>query len=124
MIKSFTSFGLLNLLFSYSLRYIMIKVFIIMSPIMMITLLNNSTSWIFKSWMKSVISLLVVQSIISIILIIIFSTNYVENNILSKLLYIGSIYALMKANSYTAHIFGGIVTDVGSNIMNMKNLIK
>ena len=124
MIKSFTSFGLLNLLFSYSLRYIMIKVFIIITPIMIITLLNNTTSWIFKSWMKSVISLLIVQSILSIILIIIFSTNFIENNILSKLLYIGSIYALMKANSYTAHIFGGIVTDVNANIMSMKNLIK
>lgn len=124
MIKSFTSFGLLNLLFSYSLRYIMIKVFIILTPIMIITLLNNNTSWIFKSWMKSVVSLLFVQTIISVILIIIFSTNFVENNILSKLLYIGSIYALMKANSYTAHIFGGIATDIGTNIMSMKNLIK
>ena len=95
MIKSFTSFGLLNLLFSYSLRYIMIKVFIIMTPIMIITLLNGSTSWIFKSWMKSVVSLLIVQSVISIILIIIFSSNFIANNIFSKLLYIGSIYALI-----------------------------
>lgn len=124
MIKSFTSFGLLNLLFSYSLRYIMIKVFIIMTPIMIITLLNGSTSWIFKSWMKSFVSLLVVQSIISIILIIIFASNYVANNIFSKLLYIGSIYALIKANTYTAHIFGGFVTDVSANIMSIKNLIK
>ena len=124
MIKSFTSFGLLNLLFSYSLRYVMLKVFVIMTPIMILTLLNGSTSWIFKSWIKSVVSLLIVQSIISIILIIIFSSNFIVNNIFSKLLYIGSIYALIKANSYTAHIFGGFVTDVSSNIMNIKNLIK
>ena len=124
MIKSFTSLGLLNLLFSYSLRYVMIKVFIIMTPIMIITLLNGSTAWIFKTWMKSVISLLFVQSIISIILIIIFSSNYIDNNIFSKLLYVGSIYALIKANTYTAHIFGGFVTDVSSNIMSIKNLIK
>ena len=99
MIKSFTSFGLLNLLFSYSLRYIMIKVFIVMTPIMIITLLNTSTTWIFKAWLKSV-------------------------NIFSKLLYIGSIYALIKANTYIAHIFGGFVTDVSTNIMSIKNLIK
>ena len=86
MIKSFTSFGLLNLLFSYSLRYVMIKVFIIMTPIMILTLLNGSTAWIFKSWMKSVASLLIVQSIISIILIIIFSSDFIKNNIFSKLL--------------------------------------
>lgn len=124
MTKSFTSFGLLNLLFSYSLRYIMIKVFIVMTPIMIITLLNASTTWIFKAWLKSVVSLLVVQSLISIILIIIFSSNYVANNIFSKLLYIGSIYALIKANTYIAHIFGGFVTDVSTNIMSIKNLIK
>ncbi|MBQ3407813.1 MAG: hypothetical protein IJH12_01235 [Clostridia bacterium] len=124
MIKSFTSIGLLNLLFSYSLRYIMIKVFILISPIMIITLLNSTTSWIFKSWMKSVFSLLFVQSLISIILIIIFSTDFLENNIFSKLIYIGSIYALIKANTYTAHIFGGIVTDINSNLVNIKKLIK
>lgn len=124
MMKSFTTLGLLNLLFSYSLRYIMVKVFIIMTPVMMITLLNGSTTWIFKTWMKSVVSLLVVQSIISIILIIIFSSNYVANNTFSKLLYIGSIYALIRANTYTAHIFGGFVTDVGANIMSIKKLLK
>lgn len=124
MIKSFTSFGLLNLLFSYSLRYIMIKVFILITPLMLITMLNSNTSWIFKSWLKSVLSLLFVQSLISIILLIIFSTNFIENNIFSKLLYIGSIYALIKANAYTSHIFGGIVTDVNTNLSNIKKIIK
>lgn len=124
MIKSFTSFGLLNLLFSYSLRYIMIKVFILITPLMLITMLNSNTSWIFKSWLKSVLSLLFVQSLISIILLIIFSTNFIENNIFSKLLYVGSIYALIKANAYTSHIFGGIVTDVNTNLSNIKKIIK
>lgn len=124
MIKSFTSFGLLNLLFSYSLRYIMIKVFILITPLMLITMLNSNTSWIFKSWLKSVLSLLFVQSLISIILLIIFSTNFIENNIFSKLLYVGSIYALIKANAYTSHIFGGIATDVNTNLSNIKKIIK
>ena len=124
MIKSFTSFGLLNLLFSYSLRYIMIKVFILITPLMLITMLNSNTSWIYKSWLKSVLSLLFVQSLISIILLIIFSTNFIENNIFSKLLYVGSIYALIKANAYTSHIFGGIVTDVNTNLSNIKKIIK
>ncbi len=124
MIKSFTSFGLLNLVFSYSLRYIMLKLFILMSPLMMITLLNNTTSWIFKSWIKSVLSLLFVQSIISLILLLIFSTSFTENSIFSKLMYIGSIYALIKANSYTSHLFGGFVTDISANITGLKKIIK
>ncbi|MBR3199450.1 MAG: hypothetical protein IKG27_05500 [Bacilli bacterium] len=123
IIKSFTSFGLLNLLFSYALRYIILKVFILMTPLVLVTLLNSSTSWIFKSWIKSVISILIVQSIISLILLIIFSTNYIENNVFSKLIYVGSILALMKANVFTSQIFGGISTDVGANINSLKKLI-
>ena len=124
MIKSFTSFGLFNLLFSYYLRYIMLKVFILMTPFAIITLLNTSTSWIFKSWIKSVISLLVLQSIVAIILLIIFATEFTENSILTKLIYVGSIYALMKANTYTSQIFGGISASVSSNVPSLKNLIK
>lgn len=124
MIKSFTSFGLFNLLFSYSLRYIMVKVFVIITPFMIITLLNTSTSWIFKMWMKSVLSLLLVQSLISIILVIIFSTDFSANNTFTKLIYIGSIYALIKANSYTRQILGGISTDVSSNISSLNRMIK
>lgn len=124
IVKSFTSFGLFNLLFSYSLRYIMLKVFILISPLATVTLLNSSTSWIFKSWMKSVLSLLILQSIVAVVLLIIFATNFIENNILSKLLYIGSIYALMKANTYTSQIFGGISASVNSNISGLKNFIK
>lgn len=124
MIKSFTSMGLFSLLFSYALRYIMIKVFVITTPFVIITLLNTSTSWIFKSWFKSVISLLIVQSVISIILVIIFSMDFSANNTFSKLIYIGSIYALIKANSYTRQILGGISTDISAGISNLGKIIK
>ena len=124
MIKSFTSFGLFNLLFSYALRYIMIKVFILITPLMIITLLNNTTAWIFKSWIKSVFSLLIVQSFISVILLIIFASDFSANNTFTKLMYIGSIYALIRANSYTRQILGGISTDVSSNISSLKKMIQ
>lgn len=124
MIKSFTSFGLFSLLFSYALRYIMVKLFVLITPLSMIFLLNSTTSWIFKSWIKSVLSLLVIQSIISLILLIIFSMISMDNNIFSKLIYIGAIYALIKANTYTGQIFGGIVTEVSTNIASLKYLGK
>lgn len=124
MIKSFTSFGLFNLLFSYSLRYIMIKIFVIITPFMIITLLNNSTAWIFKSWIKSFFSLLIVQSFISVILLIIFASDFSANNTFTKLMYIGSIYALIRANSYVRQILGGISTDVSANISSLKKMIQ
>ena len=75
IIKSFTSFGLINLLFTYSLRYIMLQIFIILSPFAFLCLISESTSWFFNSWLKSFLSLLLIQILIAIILSISFSLN-------------------------------------------------
>ena len=124
MIKSFTSFGLFNLLFSYSLRYVMVKVFVIITPFMIITLLNNSTAWIFKSWIKSVFSLLIVQTFISVILLVIFASDFSEGTTFTKLVYIGCIYALTRANSYVRQILGGISTEVSASVSTIKRMIQ
>ena len=124
IIKSFTSFGLFNLLFSYALRYVMVKVFVLITPFMIITLINTNTAWIFKSWIRAVLSLLLVQSVISVVLLIIFAGDYSQSNIFTKLVYVGSMYASMRANSYTRQILGGISTEVSSNISTMRRLIQ
>lgn len=124
ILKSFISFGLLNLLFSYALRYIMVKVLVLFSPFALLSLVTTSTSWIFKSWLRSFISLLLLQSLISLIFLIIFSFDKSLSSTFSQLMYIGAIYALIKANSYIKELFGGISTDVQSNINSLKSLIK
>ena len=47
--KTFITISLFNLIFSYSLRYIMIKLFCLLTPFALLTLLNNSTSWFSNS---------------------------------------------------------------------------
>lgn len=121
LIKSFTSFGLINLLFSYALRYVMIKVFALSTPFAILSLINSSTSWFFKSWIKCLLSLLLLQFLISIILLIIFSIDFFSNDSISKLLFIGSIYALIKANYFIRELIGGLSTDFSINISNFKN---
>lgn len=116
IIKSFISVGLLNLVFSYSLRYIMVKIFILLAPFAFLSLINESTSWLFKTWFRSLLSLLLQQSFVSIILLIMFSFDFQDENIFSKLIYIGGIYALIRANSYIRSLIGGISTDVSSNL--------
>lgn len=123
LIKSFTTFGLINLLFSYALRYVMIKVFALTAPFAILSLINKSTSWLFKSWLKCLLSLLILQFFISIILLIIFSIDFFSNDSISKLLFIGSIYALIKANYFIKEIIGGISTDFSVNVSNFKNLL-
>ena len=99
LLKSFITIGLFNLAFNYSLRYIMLKVFILICPFAILSLINKNTIWIFKSWFRIILSLLTFQIFISLILLIIFSINY-SNTLFWKLLYMGGIYALMKANQF------------------------
>ena len=124
LLKGFISVSLLNLLFSYSLRYIMIQVFVLITPFAFLTLINYSTSWFFKAWFKTMFSLLIMQSFVAIILLIIFTLDLDFKNTFSKLLYIGSIYALVRSNSYIQHLIGGISTDISGNVHLMKSLIK
>ena len=124
LLKSFISLSLFNLLFSYALRYIMIKVFVLLAPFAFLTLINDSTSCFFKIWLKTFFALLIMQAFIAIVLLIIFSLNLNFTNVLSKLLCIGSIYSLIKANSYIQHLFGGISTDVSTNLALMKSMMK
>ena len=120
IIKSFISIGLFNLIFSYSLRYILIKIFVLISPFAFLTLINHSTSWFFKTWIRALLSLLLLQSFSAIILLIIFSFNFDITNLFSKFLLIGGIYALTKANSYMKELLGGVTTDMQINISNLK----
>ncbi len=120
LIKSLTSISFINLLLSYSLRYIMIQVLIFLTPFAFLTLINNSTSYFFKAWLKIFISLLFLEIYISLVLLIAFALNLDNGEIVSKLLCIGSIYALIKGNIYVQHFVGGISTDISANI----NLLK
>lgn len=119
IIKSFSTIGLLNLALSYSLRYIMIKAFILLSPFAILSLCLPSSSHFFKSWLCSFLSLLFVQTFVSIILVIFFSLNLSSNDLLTKLSIIGCIYALTKSNLYMKEILGGITTDVTNHFTSM-----
>ncbi len=122
LMKSFVSIGLLNLAISYSIRYILIKVFIIFTPFAFISLINNNTSWIFKSWFKLFISLLSLQLLVSLILLISFSIEFNSSDTFSKFVYLGSVYSLIRANSFIKDFMGGLSTDVSTGISNFKSL--
>ncbi len=124
LIKSFISINLFNLIFSYSLRFVMVKVFVLLTPFAILSLINESTSWFFKTWFRTILSLLLQQSFISIILLIIFSFNFSSNDTISKLMYIGGIYALVRANSYMQNLIGGISTDISNNFNIGNKLLK
>ncbi len=123
LIKAFISIGFVNLAISYSLRYVMIKVFILICPFAILSLSINNFNWIFKAWFKIFLSLLFLQILVALILLITFSLKYDSNDIFSQLTYIGSIYSLIKANSFLREFMGGLTTDVNFGLTTIKNLI-
>ena len=120
LITGTLTISLLNLVFSYSLRYVMIKVFVLLSPFAFLSLILNSTSSFFKSWFRNLFSLLFIQIIVSIMLILLFSMDYSKGNLINKFIYIGGIYALIKANNTVRELFGGISTSMQSGISNLR----
>lgn len=124
LIKGTMSVSLLGLIFSYSLRYIMIKIFILISPFAILSLTLNNTSWFFKAWFKNLFALLFIQIIISLILLLLFSIDYSSDNLLTKFVYVGGIYALIQANSFVREFIGGVSTNVAQSVKNFTGFLK
>ena len=122
LIKSILSFSLLNLVFSYSFRYILIKVFVLIAPFAILSNALNSTSWFFKCWIKNLFSLLFIQIIVSIILLILFSMNFSSGNLAIKFIYVGGLFALIKANSFVRDLVGGVSTTISQNVHNFSKI--
>ena len=122
LIKSTLSISLLSLVFSYSLRYIMIKVFVLLAPFAFISLSLDATSWFFKSWLKNLFSLLFIQIIVSLVLLILFSLDYSAENLFNKFVYVGGIYALIRANTFVRQFIGGISTEVSQSVKSFTNI--
>lgn len=122
ILKSFVSIGIFNLLLSYSLRYVMIKAFILICPFAILTLSNKSTSWFFNTWLRMFLSLLFLQLLVAIIMIIPYSIKEVD--IFNKIVLIGCIYALIKANDFVREFMGGLSTNIQTGLSFMNNMFR
>lgn len=119
LIKSTLTLSLLNLVFSYSFRYIMIKVLVLLSPFSFLCLTLDSTKIFFKIWIKNLFSLLFIQIIVSLVLLLLFSMDFSSDNLFYKFIYIGGIYALIKANSFVRDFIGGLSTDITQSVQKL-----
>ena len=119
LIKSILSLSLLSLVFSYSLRYVFVKVFILLSPFAILSLSLQNTSWFFKAWFRNLFSLLFLQIVVSLVLLILFSMDYSASNLFVKFIYVGGIYALIRANSFIREFIGGVSTQVTQSVKSL-----
>lgn len=121
IIKSLISFGFFNLFFSYSVRYILIKIFILISPFAILSLSTKSSSNFCKIWFKCFMSLLFIQDFVAITLLLMFSLPFKSNDLISKFLFVACIYVLTKSNSYVREFLGGISTEVQNSFNSIKS---
>lgn len=122
IIKGTTTISLVNLVTIYALRYIMIKIFVLLSPFAILSLCMENTAWFFNLWSRNLFSMLFIQIIVSLILLILFSIDYNAKDLMVKFIYVGGIYALIRANSFVREFMmgAGISTNVQNNIGLMK----
>ena len=121
IIKGTLSVSLVNLVFTYSFRYVMVKVFVLLSPLAILSLSLSSTSWFFKTWIRNLFSMLFIQIIVSIVLVLLFSMDFSSSNLLFKFVYVGGVYVLIKANSFVREFIGGVSTTVSQNVYKLKH---
>lgn len=122
ILKTAISFCFINLLFTYSIRFIFIKILVLISPFAFLSLALDQSSWIFKIWLKNFIGQLFIQLFICVILFIIFSFSTYSNPIILKLLYLASVICLIKASSFVKEFTSGFTSDVSSSFSSIKSL--
>ena len=114
-----------TLVISFALRYIMVKLLILISPFAILCLLNQSTVGLFKSWYKCFLTLLLLQVFVALTLVLSFSiTREMLESPLKELLLVGTIIALMKSNEYVKDLLGGlgVSTNFQSGISGIKSI--
>ena len=120
---SISSFALLV---SFALRYILVKLLILASPFAFLCITNKSTEGFLKSWYRSLLSMLLLQIVISALLLIPHALLKEDSNsIFNKLLLVGSISALLKSGQLIKEFLGGIgiTTNFQAGISGIKSMI-
>ena len=122
IIKGTTTISLVNLVTVYAIRYVAVKLLILISPFAILSLCLENTSFFFKLWFRNLFSMLFIQIIIALILLILFSVDYNSNDLMTKFIYIGGIYCLLKANTFVREFMMG--TGISTNVQNNIGLVK
>ena len=122
IIKGTTTISLINLVTVYAVRYVIIKLLILISPFAILSLCLENTSFFFKLWIRNLFSMLFIQILVSIILLVIFSVDYNSNDLMTKFIYIGGIHCLLKVNTFVREFMMG--TGISTNVQNNIGLVK
>ncbi|MBR3280872.1 MAG: hypothetical protein IKI57_03370 [Clostridia bacterium] len=125
ILTSMISISSFSLIISFSIRYIITKVLILLSPFSFLCLMNKDTTSLFRCWLKSFFSLLLIQIIMALILLLSFALiKENSTNVFNQILLIGSTLALMKTTQFVKEFLNntGISTDFSAGIGGIRSL--
>lgn len=118
LIKGIISYGSINVLITFAIRYVTSILLIIIAPVALSTLFSNFTKGVFYTWIKLFVTNLFMQIILKIIITI--PLLYKDNNsVMYKIIIVGSVYMIYKLNSFIKEIFTRFsINDNNKNIFN------
>lgn len=105
ILKLCTTLCIIYILFVYSIRFVMCKILILLSPFAFASLINNHFDGFFKGWFKQFLILLSMQILVAIILVLGFSLDFYSGDTLSKLVYFSLVAIIAKCNYTTKQLF-------------------
>ena len=108
ILKLGCSLSIVYILFVFSVRYILCKILLLLSPFACMSLISNQFDGFFKGWLKQFFILLFVQIWVSLLLILGFTLDFWAGNTLSELIYFSILLIIAKSNAYSKGIFSQI----------------
>lgn len=119
IIRVFTSYACVNMVFMYALRLIYIYLYVVFSPIIILTRISKKTSYIFENWIKSFFGLIFLQNVIVIVLRLTLSLSGGGETIFQKVVLIGCLYAMLHINDLVKEICGGTNINFSNGFLRM-----
>lgn len=106
ILKLGTTLGIIYILVTYSVRYIMCKILILLAPFAFTSLIFNRFDGFFKGWLKQLLLVLTMQIFVAVVLVLGFSLEFHSGDTLSKLIYLAIIVVIAKCQYNMKEIFG------------------
>ena len=114
VLKFSSSLILIYILITYSIRYIMCILLILLSPFSFLSLVNNTFDGFFKGWSKQFFELLFAQILVSILLVIAFCIDFNSSDFISKITYF-SILSIIAKLHYNSNSFFTVIHNYSNN---------
>lgn len=99
-LKICSTIGISYILIIYTIRFLGLKILVLLSPFAFISLINNQFDGFFKKWIKLFLITLSIQIFVALTLVLGFSLDFISGDVLSELIYLAIIMIIANFHRY------------------------